>query len=270
MNLNYLFQNRTKLAQKIHDLQSEIKKSPPGELICTQNSKYTKWYVSFGSTSKYIKKKDRKYAETLAHKKLMKYQWIEYKQELSMLNEYISKLETVHQKSQNLLNNPLYMELLEPFWKSEKENYQEWMLAKYERNKKYPEKLVHGTKSGNMVRSKSEAIIADTLFAYNIPFRYECELHLGELTLYPDFTILDPNTGEIIYWEHFGLMDVESYASNCFSKLNIYAQNGMFPNINLITTYETEKIPLTSVVVENIMKGFWGEDVCEHYAINWG
>lgn len=129
MNLNYLFQNRTKLAQKIHDLQNEIKNSPPGELICTQNSKYTKWYVSFGSTSKYIKKKDRKYAEILARKKFMKFRLDECTQELNILNEYITSLENVHRKSQHLLNNPQYMELLEPFWKKYNGKYQEWMFA---------------------------------------------------------------------------------------------------------------------------------------------
>ena len=57
MNLNYLLQNRNELARKIFELQKEIKQAPPGDLICTQNSAYAKWYVSFGSTSKYIKRK---------------------------------------------------------------------------------------------------------------------------------------------------------------------------------------------------------------------
>ena len=261
MNLNYLLQNRTKLAQKIHDLQAKIKSSPPGELICTQNSKYTKWYVSFGSTSKYIKKKDRKYAEILARKKFLKYQLVEYKQELAILNEYITNLENIQRKSQHLLNNPQYMELLEPFLRKRFGKYQEWMLEKYVKNTKYPEKLIHTTKSGQIVRSKSEALIADTLFVYNIPFRYECELVLGEVVVYPDFTIMNPITGGIVYWEHFGRMDVESYVNTCFGKLNTYAKFGIIPTVNLITTYETEEMPLTSIVVENMIKGFWEENL---------
>lgn len=192
MNLNYLLQNRNELAQKIFKLQKEIKQAPPGDLICTQNSTYTKWYVSFGSTSKYIKKKDRKYAELLAHKKLMKFQLEELKQELSTLNEFIVNHEKIPRKSQQLLGDRRYIELLQPFWKKKADKYQEWMFEKYEKNKKHPEKLIHVTKSGYAVRSKSEAIIADALFEHDIPFRYECELSLGEVNLYPDFTIMNP------------------------------------------------------------------------------
>ena len=257
MNLNYLLQNRNELARKIFKLQKEIKQAPPGDLICTQNSTYTKWYVSFGSTSKYIKKKDRKYAETLAHKKFIRFQLEELKQELNALNEFIANLEKIPRKSQHLLGDRRYIELLEPFWKKKVGKYQGWMYEKYEKNKKYPEKLIHVTKSGHVVRSKSEAIIADALFAHDIPFRYECELALGEVTLYPDFTIMNPLTGEVVYWEHFGMMDAPEYVNNCFNKLSTYAQNGIIPNIHLITTYETEGTPLCSLRVENVIRSFF-------------
>ena len=65
------------------------------------------------------------------------------------------------------------------------------MNEKYETNRKHPEKLIHVTKSGCVVRPKSEAMIADALFEYDIPFRYECELSIGEVNLYPDFTIMN-------------------------------------------------------------------------------
>ena len=39
------------------------------------------------------------------------------------------------------------------------------------------------------MRSKSEAMIAMSLYVQKIPYRYECELKLGSITLFPDFTI---------------------------------------------------------------------------------
>ena len=191
MNLNYLHQHRNELARKIFDLQKEIKQAPAGDLVCTQNSVYTKWYVSFGSTSKYITKKERKYAEKLAYKKYMKFQLEESKQELSLLNEFIANLEIIPRKSQQLLGDRRYIDLLQPLWKEKTQRYYEWMNEKYETNRKHPEKLIHVTKSGCVVRPKSEAMIADTLFEYDIPFRYECELSIGEVNLYPDFTIMN-------------------------------------------------------------------------------
>lgn len=257
LNLNYLLQHRNELARKIFELQKEIKQAPPGDLICTQNSIYTKWYVSIGGTSKYIKKKEREYAERLARKKFEKFQLEEQKQELRVLNDYIASLEKIPRKSQQLLGDRRYIELLQHWGKKSAGRYQEWMFGKYEKNRNHLENLIHVTKSGYVVRSKSEMIIADALYANNIPFRYECELSLGEMTLYPDFTIINPVTEEIVYWEHFGMMDVPSYINTCFNKLNIYAQNGIIPTISLIATYETEHIPLNSARVEAVIESFF-------------
>lgn len=75
------------------------------------------------------------------------------------------------------------------------------------------------------------------MFLHNnqTPFRYECALHLGFETIYPDFTILHPLSKKIIYWEHFGLMDNENYIKNVCFKIQQYAQNGIIPSVNLIT-----------------------------------
>ena len=58
-----------------------------------------------------------------------------------------------------------------------------------------------------MLRSKSEAMIEQALFYANIPYRYECKLELDNKILYPDFTMLHPETKEKYYWEHMGMMD---------------------------------------------------------------
>lgn len=66
----------------------------------------------------------------------------------------------------------------------------EGCLEKKIRN--YPERLIHKTSAGIDVRSKSEAMIVQVLHSHKIPFRYECALHIGSITLYPDFTIRIP------------------------------------------------------------------------------
>ena len=111
--------------------------------------------------------------------------------------------------------------------------------------------------SGNIVRSKSESLIDMSLYVRRIPFRYECELQLGEHTIYPDFTIRHPITGKVYYWEHFGLMDDESYAKNAFFKQQTYATYGIIPTQQLITTYETKNSPLSSDFVEKIIQFYF-------------
>lgn len=131
------------------------------------------------------------------------------------------------------------------------------MNSPYESNPKFPEQLLHHTASGRLVRSKSEAIIDMVLSKYRIPFRYECALNLGEITIYPDFTILHPVTGELYYWEHFGLMDDAVYCKSACSKLQLYCAHGIIPNVHLITTYESKECPLNSDFVEKIVQMYF-------------
>ena len=80
---------------------------------------------------------------------------------------------------------------------------------------------------------------------HHIPYRYECELVLGKSTFYPDFTIKHPVTDEILYWEHFGLMEDKLYCQNAYRKLQVYADNGIIPGKNLIVTFETRNNPFS-------------------------
>jgi hypothetical protein len=73
------------------------------------------------------------------------------------------------------------------------------------------------------------------LYVHKIPFRYECALSLGEATLFPDFTIRHPKTGEVFYWEHFGLIDNSEYAKNTYAKLQLYTNYGIIPSNNSLS-----------------------------------
>jgi len=96
------------------------------------------------------------------------------------------------------------------------------------------------------------------LYVHKIPFRYECALNLGGITLYPDFTLRHPQTGEFYYWEHFGLMDDEVYSANTSSKLQLYTSCGIIPGIQLITTYETKEYPLSTETIEKTIDYYFG------------
>lgn len=95
------------------------------------------------------------------------------------------------------------------------------------------------------------------LFTAKIPHRYECELRLGHTIIYPDFTLRHPRTGKVYYWEHFGLMDNPAYCKKMANKLELYANNGIIPSINLITTYETVKQPLSPETINQIIETYF-------------
>lgn len=85
----------------------------------------------------------------------------------------------------------------------------------------------------------------------------EYALQLGESTVFPDFTIRHPQTKQYYYWEHFGMMDNDSYSTKALSKLRLYTANEIFPSIQLITTYETKDQPLDSAFVEMLIKYYF-------------
>ena len=80
---------------------------------------------------------------------------------------------------------------------------------------------------------------------------------LGDCPYYPDFTIRHPQTGDIFYWEHFGMMDIPEYASNAFSKLHVFANYGIISGVNLITTFETSEYPLDLKLVEELIDHYF-------------
>ena len=247
-------QEHQRIQTQITAIQQQLKRLPDGKIICSQNGNRVKWYKSDGHTKTYLPKKQRSLAEQLAIKKYLSLVLEDLLHEQRALNFYLSHHSKSTGKSQSLLTKiPGYQELLSPYFQTHDQKISQWLSTPYDTNPKYPEQLVHKTSSGTYVRSKSEAMIALYLHTKNIPFRYECALSLGETIVYPDFTILHPRTYEIIYWEHYGLMDEAYYYQNVFSKLQLFTSHGIVPSINLITTYETKKCPLCSEMIEKIV-----------------
>ena len=90
-------------------------------------------------------------------------------------------------------------------------------------------RLIHRTVRGEAVRSKSEVIIANLLYAQDVPYRYEEPLEIDSTVKYPDFTIDDDDTGETYYWEHLGMLDDAAYRRAWKEKLLWYESHGIVP-----------------------------------------
>ena len=245
-----------RLEKELESIQNKICEFPNGKLICVHNGNYVKWHQSDGHKITYIPKKNRELAEQLAMKKYLCLKEDELIKKQDAIQTYLKQCESEN-KATELYELPEYAELLLPFGCPKSQELKEWMETPYTKNPICPEQLVHKTSSGIMVRSKSEAIITMLLHMYQIPFRYECALQLGESTVFPDFTIRHPVTGEFYYWEHFGMMDKREYNEKVGEKLDLYIRNGIIPTINLITTYETSDNHLSSKIVKEIINHYF-------------
>lgn len=258
MNIKYQFEQSLKILQKeIVTLESHLSKLPKENIYCKKNGKYVTWIKIDKNTKKrsYIKKKNRVYAELLTLNKYYILQLSRTKEELDLLKDFLARYNNIKIDSSRLFDSRSpYSSLLRSRLNSFSDEISIWVNNSYEQNMHYPESLIHKTLKGDFVRSKSEAIIANTLFLNKIPYKYEAPLCIEDITFYPDFTILHPQTLNIIYWEHFGLMDKLHYRENAFNKLKIYGNNNIFPSINLITTYETKQHPLDSTKINRLIQ----------------
>ncbi len=223
-------------------LKKQLRKYPKGELYITHNGEYTKWYRSVDGELVYLPKKKKDIAASLANKRNLKNELarltLEYESAVAFLDHYKAHAGSLRPDFDDRdlkgidLKNDIYG------YVSEDEFVKNWLTEEFIHNPKYAEGLTFRTGSGIMVRSKSEVIIDTILTDMHIPHRYECQLKLGDMIFYPDFTLLNPKRRKIIYFEHFGMMDNEQYSGEAYRKLGIYNSFGIIQGVNLITTFE--------------------------------
>ena len=123
------------------------------------------------------------------------------------------------------------------------------------------ELLIHRTARGELVRSKSEVIIANLLHANRIDYRYEEPLEIDGLTKLPDFTIEDDNTGEKYYWEHLGMLSDGVYRRRWEEKVEWLKGHGILPREegggpmgSLIVTQDSADGGIDSEAISRLVK----------------
>lgn len=247
------------LEEKIKMLKKEIESLPDGKICCVHEKNRVKWMYKRADSYEYIRKKNRSLAEKLAQKKYLGKLCSIYQSEQRAINLFLNHYKVDDCSLVQMLSDPAYQELLQPFFSPESQELEEWKNAEYEKNGLHPENLIYPTSSGNIVRSKSEVLIDLYLFTNKIPFRYECALELNGTVVYPDFTIMNKETQKIYYWEHFGMMDNPAYAQKAFSKMQLYTSNQIYPDVQLITTFETRDVPLTTERINQIIQQYFIE-----------
>lgn len=107
---------------------------------------------------------------------------------------------------------------------------------------------IYSTVKGDLVRSKSEVIIANLLLQEGIEYDYEKTLFVGGGNqISPDFTIYI--NGKTLYWEHLGMIGTETYDQDWLKKMKIYEA---YDEQALLITYESAS--LSDTVMEKIQE----------------
>lgn len=253
-------QRKERLEKFIALLEARVVKAPHGTLRIIENKNTTQYYhitEKGDRNGKYISKKDFSLIKELAQRDYDAKVLANVKKQLYVLSDFLqtyspSSVEEVFTKVKE--NRKA---LIVPATLPNKNQIENWLSVKYKGHPFSEDDPELYTARGLRVRSKSEVIIADTLDRMNIPFRYEFPVKLQNFSVNPDFFCLNPDTCEEYIWEHFGLMDNEEYSKNAVKKIAAYQKKGYFPGKNLILTFETQEVPLSSKTVEEIIKQYF-------------
>lgn len=125
------------------------------------------------------------------------------------------------------------------------------MLGDHE-NKNYSDNLKNFGSDG-YYRSKSEFIIANMLSVNKLLFKYEPRLVLGGQSIYPDFAVRCRN-GQIIFWEHCGMMMSEDYSDRTYRKIVAYARNDITLWDNLVITFDSFEGSIRGDTIQKIIE----------------
>ena len=237
------------------EIADAIKTAPAQKLRCATNKGYYQYYCG----KEYLGKDKRDYAARIAQK--------EYCEKLDKkLEQYQKVLSTVQTLYENEELEEIYRSLhparkalVKPLVQPIEEIIKDFEAIEYEPKGFDKEDMTeYYTIKGERVRSKSEKIIADELYRYQIPYKYEFPLtlatHNRNIQLYPDFTALNKRTGKRWIIEHYGLMDRTSYYENAMQKLDLYEKNNFLLGNNLNLFHETATSPISINVVRKYIK----------------
>lgn len=242
-----------------------LKKAPEGTLrisSCRGVIQYYHRQTPEDSRGTYITAANQVLAQKLAQKDYNRHLVKSLKKEIRLLQTTLTQLQKM-EKSQEEAHvliksfHPLRQTLIIPVTLSNEQYAAAWLAQKYKGRSFAADTPPLLTSKGERVRSKSEMLIADTLARMGVPYHYEYPLTLNDnghtFTMNPDFLCLNLRTRQEFIWEHFGMMDDAAYSSKTVKKLRTYAQNGIYPGHNLITTAETTEFPLNTRYLERII-----------------
>ncbi len=254
-----LIEQRNKLVSVIREIDKRMQKAPEGSVRVVKHRQGFQYYLRSNPLDKngtYIPVKDRQIAISLVQKSYDQQVKASAEAHIKVINKFIKDYNPNVLKEIYSSMPDGRKEFINPVDIPDAEFIRQWLSQEYEKKGFAEGTPEHYTSVGERVRSKSEVMIADALSQIEIPYRYEYPLELGNMTIHPDFTILRAADREILYWEHFGMMDDIIYCQKAVKKLRLYEAYKIFPGINLIITMETSNTPITQVVIRNMIKTY--------------
>jgi len=251
--LNAIKARIKRLSDMTENAKDKTKDLPEGRLEFKHIRDKVYIYQINGDTKKILFAKDKNLLKDLAQKSYLEQIIRANKKELSLLK----KLEKSYPK---LVAEDIYdslsqerKNLVKPITPTDEQFRNAWQDKPYKPKAIGEGVPVYETLRGERVRSKSEQIIADHLYANKIPYKYECPLKVGKKVIHPDFTILKLSERKEVYLEHLGKSDDEEYQDDNVPRINDYIMNGFKLGDRLFLSFESSKTPLDVRVIDKMI-----------------
>ena len=267
-----------------------------GHLILKKINGSVRFYLKAnGKKDTYLGALKKKEISRLAQKRYLRELRKAAKKEIAQLNKCLDILKTDKDGISDI--NEVYdnlPEAIRPFVKPLSLSDDDYAKRWQEGNLVVKRKRIHAeddyhkykTMRRDYVGSKSEAIIADRLFANDIPYHYEVAFTpeaeadtsrpvfdmYGRLmgyevlgadpydrdTLHPDFYVLNKRTRKAYYWEHLGRLNDQKYCTENLNRLVRIIDAGYTIGEEILITHEDSHNPLRlesiDVIIEKYLK----------------
>ena len=255
MALNMAIKQRYEMITKTAEsIKKKLKKLPEGRIAVKHRNNNTRFYlVDKGTAAKYLNKSDAKLIEDLIQKNYLEEVLSTAEQEAVALRKVLEHYPAVVAEEIYSTLSSERQAIAKPIVLSDEEYANKWLAQPYKRkssNKDY----TFVTLKGDHVRSKSELVIADRLWANGIPYKYECPLLVGNEIIHPDFSILRMSDRKIVYLEHCGKMDDPNYTEDMVKRVNLYSQEKIFQGDRLFFSFESSTTPLNTDVLDDMIR----------------
>lgn len=236
------------LQEIIQKKEKEITKLQQGNIRANKHGKGFQYYLRSGSSDKngtYLPKSEKRTIEQMLQHEYDEKVLITAKKEMVLLTRLnkiydTGAIESIYEKLPQGKQT-----LVHPITETDEQFVQRWEKIQFKKLAFQSDAPEYYSNKGERMRSKSEIIIANLLEQLNIPYIYEFPLTLdGNVTVHPDFTLINAGSRRLIYWEHLGMLDDEEYMNKAIAKIRRYEDNGYYLGEQLLITGESNTKPL--------------------------
>lgn len=265
MNISeHIVKARKHVLKQIEKEKKLIQSLPEGELASYKKDSHLYIYQRIRSDKNktvkliYLSKAKRRLAEALALKQIHLWNLESLQNLLNACDAFLSVYdEAFHNLSQKVTQSEAISLLAKPEIFVSTEADKKWISQDYKKSIEHPEQLIYRTIAGTYVRSKSEMMIANTLYLRGLCVRYEMLTDVGGQTYATDFSIFKAKTNTIAAWEHFGMMDNQTYRGHALHKISDYMSGGYIPGDNLIFTFESQNTPYDQEYIDAVIDHYF-------------